>query len=519
MADDVTDASDASDVERIGSADDARRLFRYITVEEWRDHRAIMAVFAGTFFAEFAVDDVMAALAEQGIELEATVLAERLERLRRWGNLTVSSATGNPASIADYYRRRNRYLITRAGQEVHAVVEGVLARIDEVRDVSTGRLRSLLAALQALIAVDASTVAAARLGDLVRDVFDPHEAFTTEIAQFFVAINQWQSRYDLSADELSFFAEVLVGYVAERLDDIERLARPIGRALTELEPHVEVIARRAGGGLAARVDEAGLAASVVVSRQPGTRAADWEHLATWFVRRRGQPSRIEQLTAQAVAAIRTLTLNLTRLSRVGVGAASRRADLLRLATFFAAAPDDATVARLSVAAFGLHGPLHWSVLAGDADDPVATTVAWADAPPALVPVSLRERGDTTNRGRATPMPDRSAALRLLEQRRARERADALDIDRELLAAQPFGEAVLSPAALARAQALVAMALRQIGVGATSRSIVEGTLRCTIERTPGTDTELRSAQGRLVLRDLSVVFAASDELAASAGGRP
>ena len=117
------------------------------------------------------------------------------------------------------------------------------------------------------------------------------------------------------------------------------------------------------------------------------------------------------------------------------------------------------------------------------------------------------------------MPDRSAALRLLEQRRARERADALDIDRELLAAQPFGEAVLSPAALARAQALVAMALRQIGVGATSRSIVEGTLRCTIERTPGTDTELRSAQGRLVLRDLSVVFAASDELAASAGGRP
>ena len=38
--------------------DHARRLFRYVTVDEWRDYRTIMAVFAGTFFSEFAVEDV-----------------------------------------------------------------------------------------------------------------------------------------------------------------------------------------------------------------------------------------------------------------------------------------------------------------------------------------------------------------------------------------------------------------------------------------------------------------------------
>ena len=43
-----------------------------------------------------------------GINLDA--VPDRLESLRRWGNLTVSSSIGNPSSLADYYRRRSRYL-------------------------------------------------------------------------------------------------------------------------------------------------------------------------------------------------------------------------------------------------------------------------------------------------------------------------------------------------------------------------------------------------------------------------
>ena len=158
-------------------------------------------------------------------------MGDRLESLRRWGNLTVSSAVGNPSSLADYYRRRNRYLITREGQEVHQVVEGVLTRVDEVRDVSTGRLRALQDALDRLTRLDPAEGDPAALADAVGAVFDPHEAFTSEITQFFAAINQWQSRYDLTPDELRFFAEVLVGYVGERLEEIERAARPIGRRL------------------------------------------------------------------------------------------------------------------------------------------------------------------------------------------------------------------------------------------------------------------------------------------------
>ena len=77
-------------------------------------------------------------------------------------------------------------------------------------------------ALRVLAEVDVATCDPQRLADLVEAVFDPHQTFTSEITQFFAAINQWQSRYDLSAEELSFFTQVLVRYVTERLDEIER---------------------------------------------------------------------------------------------------------------------------------------------------------------------------------------------------------------------------------------------------------------------------------------------------------
>ena len=63
-----------------------------------------------------------------------TLPAVRLESLRNWGNLEVSASVGAVSTVADYYKRRNRYLITRVGQEVHELVENVLAQVDDVRD-------------------------------------------------------------------------------------------------------------------------------------------------------------------------------------------------------------------------------------------------------------------------------------------------------------------------------------------------------------------------------------------------
>jgi uncharacterized protein (TIGR02677 family) len=484
-----------------GADEAGRPLFAYVTAPEWRDYRAVLGTFAGTFFSEFTPDEVAARLVSGGAGIDPEAVPDRLEQLRRWGNLVVSSSVGSPSSLADYYRRRNRYLISRAGQEVHDLVEGVLGRVDEVRDVSAGRLRALLDALRALLEVDEAAVDATHLADLVRAVFDPHEAFTSEITQFFAALNQWQSRYDLDPDEFDFFARVLVSYVADRLDEIERTARPIGLLLGDLAPRVPTIVARAEGGLARRVEQEGLRHAVSVTRAPGTAEDDWAHLASWFVPQGRRPARLAQLRADAMAAVRTLTMNLSRLSRVGVGESSRRGDLVRLAATFDGA-DPADLAALAHAAFGLSPSIHHGIAAPDAGDPLPSGTRWLDAPPTVVPISVRERGTVANRGASTPLRDRSQEQRRLRLRREEERAGRRRVERELAGIDLQG-ATVSPAALHRLQSLVGATLARMGPAATEGSHVDGDLVCTIRRQPGASVAVSTDEGTLRLLDLSV----------------
>ena len=479
-----------------------RQLFRYVTAEEWREYRAILAVFANTFFAELSPDDVVSRLGAVGSEVISDTVPERLESLRRWGNLTVSSSIGNPSSLADYYRRRNRYLITSAGQEVHDLVEGVLGRVEDVRDVSTGRLgaiRDAAARLATLVGQERAFAAASatELGDLVRAVFDPHIVFTAEITQFFAAINQWQSRYDLAPDELRFFAEVLVGYVSDRLDEIERASRPIARHLQTLGPHIDAIVQRVAGGLALQVERAGLSDSVAVRRAAGERREDWMNLSAWFVRGPNHPSRIEQLRRDAIAAIRTLTQNLARLSRSGIGASSRRADFLRLASFFGNV-GDADVDRLAAVTLGLYPCRHLGTLASDHDDPVSSLTPWTKAPRAEVALSLRERGTTSNRGQPSPLRDRRQERELIRRRRYADAELRRYAELELLSIGRFdGDSIrtLTMPALRQLQALI---------GQSRFRQPEGTdLICTVHRTPGVVTLIDCPEGRLGLVDIAL----------------
>lgn len=479
-------------------------VFKYVT--ESPDYRDILAVFAGTFFAELTPDEVTARLAAAGTPVPAETVGDRLESLRAWGNLEVSASVGAVSTVADYYRRRNRYLITRVGQEVHELVEGVLAQVDDVRDVSLGRLDALASALEVLVALDAETADPQRLADAVRAVFDPHRAFSAEITQFFAAINQWQSRFDLDETEFAFFSEVLVGYVGERLEALERKARPIAALLAALQPSVPVLVERARDGLAARVADAGLT-GVRVAAEHGSTVDDWNNLSAWFRGRPGAPSRVATLGRDAVNAVRTLTQNLTRLSRTGLAGSSRRADYLALAGILhAAAPGDAPA--LAAAAFGLFSCRHLGAAAGDDTDPVPATTSWADAPPARVPVALRERGDTANRGPAAQVTDRSAQREhLLARRREHEQQVAAARAEILAACGPDGAvpdgAALSDSGLAELQRLIAPAIAALGPDRPKGETETGGLRCVVERTSGADTAVVTPSGRLRLRELTV----------------
>jgi uncharacterized protein (TIGR02677 family) len=480
------------------------QVFAYVT--ESPDYRAILEVFAGTFFAELAPEEVASRLAATGVDLGVEVVAARLESLRAWGNLEVSASVGQVSTVADYYRRRNRYLITRIGQEVHELVEGVLGQVDDVRDVSLGRLDALAAALESLLALDAARAEPAVLADGVRAVFDPHRAFSAEITQFFAAINQWQARFDLDEAEFAFFSEVLIGYVGERLEELERRARPVAALLEQLAPAVPVLVARARDGLAQRVADAGLT-GVRVRPGHGSSTADWANLAAWFRSTPGAPSRVATLGRDAVAAVRTLTQNLTRLSRSGLGGGSRRGDYLRLAAaFHAATPGEH--ARVACAAFGLFPCRHLGAAAGDDADPVPTATSWWDAPAARVPVSLRERGETKDRGRSGQVLDRTLQREHLLARRRRDEERAAEARAELVAAAagdgllPDG-VVLSEAALRRLQSLLGPALARMGPRGSKGEAEADGLRCVIERRPATSTAVCTPGGTLRLDELAV----------------
>lgn len=502
-----------------GAGDDtarARQLFRYLGGEEWQEYRAIVGVFAGTFFTEFTPDEVAAEPTVVASGVDPEVVSDRLESLRRWGNLTVSSSVGNPSSLDDYYRRRNRYLITRAGQEVYDLTERVLTGIDEIADVQAGRLRALHRALSELGDIgDAGFehVESEVLTDRVRTVFDVHETFTTELTHFFADLNLWQSRYDLDAEEVQLFAGVLVTYVSEQLREIERMVRPIAAGLERILPRLASLLPALQDGLAVRVGDAGLADTVSVRRLPGTTTEDWERLAAWFVNRSGRVSRLDQLTRQAVAAVRTLTANVTRLSRVGLGAVSRRADFVRLARLFDQAASVGETHEIAAAAFGLGSCRHLAMLSGDADDPAPTVTRWRDAPRAIVPMPLRTRGDTGQRGRTTPIRDRARERDLVRRRRELDRVARETAASELLACATedgrVSGASMSVASFAMLRDLIGRSTFGTGVVVGTRSTTYLGIRCEVRRVAGEETVIDCRDGRFVMRDL-VVTVSDDE---------
>jgi uncharacterized protein (TIGR02677 family) len=116
-----------------------------------------------------------------------------------------------------------------------------------------------------------------------------------------------------------------------------------------------------------------------------------------------------------------LDLVLERLHDSRFKKVNRTADLLQLAEWFTACPDDESAHRLAQTAFGMFSARH---IAERLEDPtaVAASTSWWDAPAADISVSMRERGDSKKLGRTARIVDHSGTKRQLDE--ARRRAEA-----------------------------------------------------------------------------------------------
>jgi uncharacterized protein (TIGR02677 family) len=501
--------------ERVESlAAERLRLYAYATAPEAAGYIAIMRLFAGALLAEWSAHD----LAERGLDLPVEVIEQRLRFLEQHGNLLTGPREVRVTSIAEYQRQPARYTPTSMGVRVHRQVEEVLAAAGGAREVPRELLAAVAHRLAALAELSPTELAAAdpaAMAETVSTAFLQFEAFAGAVTDFYSYVGSVLARADLDDDEWLGFKRLLLDYLETIVESVSRHTGAIRLALDRLAPNTALLVERVAA--ADPVVEALRAASPGgdgVQRARGRTVEDWEELRAWFGAPSDRSSGASQLRAAAVRAVGALLANVKRMNAASSRETSLRRHFLRLAGWLdAATPDEAHV--LFTSAFGLYGARHLGVVLDDeVAEAVPATASWWSAPAAPVPVSLRERGDRTPRGRLVRVADHRAQKERLVAERRREAARRQQAVGELLAVgDRLHEVRLSGTALQVLLELLAQAMARFGpeLGGARAGLVDADVVLWVEPAAGPAT-VRTAVGDLTVDGFRLTVTA-------AAGRP
>jgi len=488
---------------------------RYAASEVASTYIAIMRIFTGEIaglLSDQSAAEVARRLAEQGFDLSADTVDDRLSYLVEHGNLARSPREAEARSLREYLQNRARYQLTQRGELVQRFVEELLGHTESAREVSTEMLGGILEGLLALGRIDEAAVAAADPDELARDIgtlFAQFERLVSSTRDFYTYLSQVLVRYDLDRAEFQAFKTALLDYLQRFVDEIARHMPQLADALLRVAPQVPALCERANSGQRLLgVD------GETARRAQGLDPSDWGSLHAWFVGGAGRDSDAAGVRRLATEAMRALLVNLRRIA-TGRREQSRYGDLLTLARWFAEADDD-TAHALWASAFGLYSCRHLGYAADDDAEPVPPTASWWRTPSAEVPVALRRYGARTIRGRAGRRDDYSEAkaARLAERERTERRRTAALAE---IAGHvgSLGAIRLSDEARTALLDLYARALvgrgRPLGLGDVAEVEVGGAVwKLVVRRTPGAGTVINSPAGRLELQDLTLAVEDVDE---------
>ncbi len=418
-----------------------RALFSYLTAEVADEYLAIMRLFTGTLLADLSASDVAAQLTERGLVLDPDTVEGRCRQLVDWGNLVRSVRETRVPTVAAYHRSRSRYQVSKLGGRLHRKAEEILRAVDGAREVARELLARIVDSLSQILLqvgnvnrpIDGEALAGAVTG-----VFNDHQMFTESVTDFYAYLSGVLTRYDLAGEEYAQFKGLLLDYVDLIGADVNRNSPEILERLLTLLKLID----RVLDNLPAVPAMSG--EMFTVERLPGRTRSDWDQLAAWYGATdvRSGP---EQLRAAARQALGQLITNARRMLAASGTGVSRRADMLKLAGWFHTADSD-TADRIYDAAFGCYPARHLLLGPEEIDPCAGPGSSWWESGPVEVPVSLRERGDRTARGRTSRVPDTGAdterlLARAQQQGWARQAAAA-----ELMAAGSLHNSRLSRAA-------------------------------------------------------------------------
>lgn len=486
------------------------RLYAYATAPEAASYVEIMRLFVGALLAEWSAHD----LVDRGVNVPVEVVEQRLRYLEQNGNLLASPREVRVTSIAEYQRQPARYTATSLGVRVHRQVEEVLAAAGGAREVPRELLAAVAHRLTTLAAQSPAELAAtdpAELAETVSTLFLQFETFAGAVTDFYSYVGSVLARADLDDEDWLGFKHLLLDYLETIVESVTRHTATIRLALDRLEPHVPLLVERVSAADPALERlRAASPGGEDVERARGRTMGDWAELRAWFGAPGDRSAGAHQLRAAATRAVGALLANVKRMNAASSRETSLRRHFLRLAGWFdAATPEAAHV--LYTSAFGLYSARHLGVqLDAEVAEALPATVSWWRAPPAPVPVSIRERGDRNPRGRVVRVADhRAQKERLAAERRheAEQRAQAVA---ELVAVgERLGEVRLSGAALHVLLELLARATARLGsdLGGASAGLVDADVVLWLEPADGATT-VRSAMGDLCVGGFRVAVTAA-----------
>jgi uncharacterized protein (TIGR02677 family) len=404
-----------SDVQQPEQAADLR-VFSYAVADKaglYLDVVEALMVARERFRLQLRPAEVVRELHLAGRDRGIDDVSPALEQLCVWGNVSRFYDSTAPETLAEFYGKRFLYQLTQPGWAAH---EGVRA-VQRTGLAASGRLSGVLLPavverLEALLAAGAEDpVDGPRVYSLCMDLFAVFSELADNSARYMSDLAVQVS--DLAGDDDRFLAYKRA--VFAYLNDF--VAR-----FTEILPRIQSLVASLGAG----VDRL-LAAAASSDVAPTLAGADegplaelqdrWSGVVGWFLPAADRPPVADSLRLAMLEALNRILLAVGRLNERHLRRASREADFVQLAHWFAA-PGLGDPHLLWDRAFGLWGARHFTQLAGDEE--VERRRSFWEAEPVDVAPRLRATGRRAPPGRPGTGADyravkltRIAALRAL----------------------------------------------------------------------------------------------------------